>query len=63
LTAEQRKIQELEKKIRRIEMEKEILKKATVDSIDQSNTCMEVWVNGGSLNETIIHCTRKRIHF
>tara|TARA_R110001599_G_C12069919_1_gene643974 strand:- start:545 stop:853 length:309 start_codon:yes stop_codon:yes gene_type:complete len=29
LTADQRKIQELEKKIRRIEMEKEILKKAT----------------------------------
>lgn len=29
LTPEQRKIQELEKKIRQIEMEKEILKKAT----------------------------------
>jgi len=29
LTAEQRKINELEKKIKRIEMEKEILKKAT----------------------------------
>ena len=29
LTSEQRKIQELEKKIRKIELEKEILKKAT----------------------------------
>jgi transposase len=40
LTAEQRKIQELEKKIRRIEMEKEILKKATAllmsDSLNNS---------------------------
>src|SRR5690606_37537531 len=40
LTAEQRKIKELEKKIRQIEMEKEILKKATVDSICQCNTLL-----------------------
>lgn len=40
LTADQRKIQELEKKIRQIEMEKEILKKATAllmsDSLNNS---------------------------
>jgi transposase len=40
LTPEQRKIQELEKKIRHIEMEKEILKKATAllmsDSLNNS---------------------------
>lgn len=40
LTPEQRKIQELEKKIRQIEMEKEILKKATAllmsDSLNSS---------------------------
>ena len=40
LTAEQRKIQELEKRIRQIEMEKEILKKATAllmsDSLNNS---------------------------
>jgi len=40
LTPEQRRIQELEKKIRRIEMEKDILKKATAllmsDSLNNS---------------------------
>jgi len=40
LTSEQRKIKELEKKIRQIEMEKEILKKATAllmsDSLNNS---------------------------
>ena len=38
LTPDQRKIQELEKRIKRIETEKEILKKATVGSIGHCNT-------------------------
>ena len=37
LTPDQRKIQELEKRIKRIETEKEILKKATVSSTGQCN--------------------------
>jgi transposase len=40
LTAEQRRIQELEKRLRQVEMEKEILKKATAllmsDSLNNS---------------------------
>ncbi len=38
MTPDQLKIRELEKKIKRIELEKEILKKATVDSSDHRNT-------------------------
>lgn len=38
MTPDQLKIRELEKKIKRIELEKEILKKATVDSRDHCNT-------------------------
>jgi len=37
LTPDQRKIKELEKRIKRIELEKEILTKATVNSMDQCN--------------------------
>ena len=38
LTPEQKKIQELEARINRLEREKTILKKATVDSSDHRNT-------------------------
>ena len=38
LTPDQRKIQELERRIKRIETEKDILKKATVDSSNHRNT-------------------------
>ena len=38
-TAEQQRIHELEIENRRLRMEKEILKKATVDSIGQCNSC------------------------
>ena len=38
LTPEQQKIQELEARINRLEREKAILKKATVDSTDHCNT-------------------------
>ncbi|HHZ69382.1 MAG TPA: transposase [Methylococcaceae bacterium] len=40
LTPDQRKIGELEKRIKGIEMEEEILKKATVDSTCQCNTLL-----------------------
>jgi transposase-like protein len=38
MTPDQLKIRELEKRIKQIELEKEILKKATVDSSDHRNT-------------------------
>ncbi|RWS79736.1 hypothetical protein DN462_26590, partial [Citrobacter freundii] len=38
ITPEQIEIRELKKKLQRIEMENDILKKATVDSICQRNT-------------------------
>jgi hypothetical protein len=41
------------KKTQRIEMENEILKKATVDSIDQCNIDAKTWSSGGLLNETV----------
>lgn len=63
MTPEQLKIRELEKKIERIELEKEILKKATVDSIDQRNTHVKTLSSGGKLNETYIYQTRKRVCF
>jgi len=40
MTPEQRKIRELENKIRRIEREKEILKKATENSIGHCNSLL-----------------------
>ena len=43
--------------------ELEILKKAAVDSIDQRNTHIKIWLVGGSLNETYIYRPRKRIYF
>ena len=63
LTPDQRKIRELEKRIKRIEMEKEILKNTTVDSIDQCNTYVKTLGNGESLNEAYNYSTRKRIYF
>jgi hypothetical protein len=63
MTAEQIEIRELKKRIERIELEKEILKKATVDSIGQRNNLMKILICGGLLNETYIYSTRKRVCF
>ncbi|MCQ6892652.1 transposase, partial [Escherichia coli] len=54
ITPEQIEIRELRKKLQRIEMENEILKKATVDSIGQRNSYVKTWGCGGFLNETNI---------
>lgn len=40
MTPDQRRIQELEKRLRQVETEKEILKKATVNSIGPRNTLL-----------------------
>lgn len=47
ITPEQIEIRELRKKLQRIEMENEILKKATVDSIGQRNSYVKTWGCGG----------------
>ena len=52
MTPDQLKIRELEQRIRRIEMEKDILKKATVDSSEQSNSYSKILTCRGSFNET-----------
>ena len=43
ITPEQIEIRKLRKKLQRIEMENEILKKATVDSIGQRNSYVKTW--------------------
>ncbi|MCV8079413.1 transposase, partial [Escherichia coli] len=59
ITPEQIEIRELRKKLQRIEMENEILKKATVDSIGQRNSYVKTWGCGGFLNETNIYSRGK----
>ncbi|CAO95023.1 IS911 transposase (plasmid) [Erwinia tasmaniensis Et1/99] len=63
ITPEKIEIRELKKKLQRIEMENEILKKATVDSIGQRNSHVKTWGCGGFLNETDIYSKGKSICF
>ena len=63
ITPEQIEISELRKKLQRIEMENEILKKATVDSIGQRNSYVKTWGCGGFLNETNIYSRGKSLCF
>lgn len=63
ITPEQIEIRELRKKQQRIEMENEILKKATVDSIGQRNSYVKTWGCGGFLNETNIYSRGKSLCF
>ena len=63
ITPEQIEIRELRKKLHRIEMENEILKKATVDSIGQRNSYVKTWGCGGFLNETNIYSRGKSLCF
>ena len=60
---EQTEIRELRKKLQRIEMENEILKKATVDSIGQRNSHVKTCSCGGLLDETDIYSKGKSICF
>lgn len=63
ITPEQIEIRELKIKLQRIEMENEILKKATVDSIGQRNSYVKTWGCGGFLNETNIYSRGKSLCF
>ena len=63
LTPEQQKIQELEARINRLERGKDILKKATVDSIDQRNNHVKACRCGGLLNEATIYSKGKSVCF
>lgn len=63
ITPEQIEIRELNKKLQRIEMENDILKKATVDSIGQRNSYVKTWGCGGFLNETNIYSRGKSLCF
>ena len=63
IAPEQIEIRELRKKLQRIEMENEILKKATVDSIGQRNSYVKTWGCGGFLNETNIYSRGKSLCF
>ena len=63
ITPEQIVIRKLRKKLQRIEMENEILKKATVDSIGQRNSYVKTWGCGGFLNETNIYSRGKSLCF
>jgi len=63
ITPEQIEIRELKKKLQRIEMEYDILKKATVDSIGQRNSHVKTCSCGGSLDETDIYSKGKSICF
>ncbi|EPF3291182.1 hypothetical protein ACSRSA_003903, partial [Escherichia coli] len=56
-------IRKLRKKLQRIEMENEILKKAAVDSIGQRNSYVKTWGCGGFLNETNIYSRGKSLCF
>ncbi|ENG71626.1 transposase family protein, partial [Escherichia coli p0305293.3] len=63
ITPEQIEIRKLRKKLQRIEMENEILKKAVVDSIGQRNSYVKTWGCGGFLNETNIYSRGKSLCF
>lgn len=52
LTPEQQRIQELEGRVKRLEREKTILKKATVDSNGQSNSFTKILICMGTFDET-----------
>ena len=52
MTPEQIEIRELKKQIQRIELEKDILKKATVDSNGQCNSFTNILICIGGFDET-----------
>ncbi|WP_020412047.1 transposase [Microbulbifer variabilis] len=62
-TGERGELNQLRREVKQLRMEKEILKKASVDSIDQCTTPVGIWPIGGSLNEAHIYSRRKGVDF
>jgi len=56
-------IRRLQKELKRVTDERDILKKAAVDSIGQRNSHVKTWGCGGFLNETDIYSKGKSICF
>ena len=63
LTPEQDEIRKLKAQVKRLEMEREILKKATVGSIGQRNIYPNRLICCGTKNEANIHTRRTRYCF
>ena len=61
--SERQELLRLRKENRNLRMEKEILKKASVDSIDQCNNHGKTRVTGDLLDEAYVYSNRKRICF
>ena len=55
----QAEIRRLQKELKRVTDERDILKKAAVDSIGQRNSYVKTWGCGGFLNETNIYSRGK----
>ncbi len=56
-------IRRLQKELKRVTDERDILKKAAVDSIGQRNSYVKTWGCGGFLNETNIYSRGKSLCF
>lgn len=61
--SELEELKKLRKENKELRMGREILKKAAVDSIGQSNTHIRILSCGGKLNETYIYQTRESARF
>ena len=59
----QTEIRRLQKELKRVTDERDILKKAAVDSIGQRNSYVKTWGCGGFLNETNIYSRGKSLCF
>ncbi|MFU0889362.1 transposase, partial [Kluyvera sichuanensis] len=59
----QAEIRRLQKELKRVTDERDILKKTAVDSIGQRNSYVKTWGCGGFLNETNIYSRGKSLCF
>ncbi|WP_415750900.1 transposase, partial [Escherichia coli] len=59
----QAEIRRLQKELKRVTDERDILKKAAVNSIGQRNSYVKTWGCGGFLNETNIYSRGKSLCF
>ncbi len=59
--SERDELKQLRREVKQLRIEKEILKKASVDSIGQRNTHVKILSSGGKLNETYLYQTGARV--